>query len=95
MNEPADAAQRRAASPIVCYEVDQLPNYDAGFYERVRKTLTKIDEVIVPPRDARAFNVPAGHLFRIVSVEGSQVGDLNLWRNTFTAARPGNYMRLT
>jgi len=23
--------------------------------------------------------VPAGHLFRIVSVEGSQVGDLNLW----------------
>ncbi|WP_394842110.1 DUF1989 domain-containing protein [Pendulispora brunnea] len=36
-------------------------------------------ELTVPPRDARAFVVPAGHFFRIVSVEGSQVGDLNLW----------------
>ncbi|MFL5120121.1 MAG: DUF1989 domain-containing protein, partial [Microvirga sp.] len=30
-------------------------------------------------RDARTFSVPAGHLFRIVSIEGPQVGDLNLW----------------
>src|SRR3954462_8642114 len=28
---------------------------------------------------ASAFEVPAGHFFRIVSVEGPQVGDLNLW----------------
>ncbi len=41
--------------------------------------MTKIGEVIVPPREARAFDVPAGHFFRIVSVEGPQVGDLNLW----------------
>jgi uncharacterized protein len=33
----------------------------------------------VPPRDAKAFEVAAGHFFRIVSVEGPQVGDLNLW----------------
>ena len=33
----------------------------------------------MPPRDARAFRVPAGHFFRISSIEGSQVGDLNLW----------------
>jgi len=33
----------------------------------------------VPPREAKAFEVPAGHFFRIVSVEGPQVGDLNLW----------------
>ena len=26
-----------------------------------------------------AFEVPAGHLFRIITAEGSQVGDLNLW----------------
>jgi len=31
------------------------------------------------PRDATAFEVPAGHLFPIVSVEDPQVGDLNLW----------------
>ena len=33
----------------------------------------------MPPREAKAFEVPAGHFFRIVSVEGPQVGDLNLW----------------
>ena len=33
----------------------------------------------MPPRDARTFTVPGGHLFRIVSIDGPQVGDLNLW----------------
>ena len=28
---------------------------------------------------SRTFEVPAGHFFRIVSIEGPQVGDLNLW----------------
>lgn len=76
---PADAAERRAAKPVVCYTVDRLPPVDTAFYEGVRQGMTKVDEVIVPPRDGRAFRVPAGHLFRIVSVEGPQVGDLNLW----------------
>ena len=31
------------------------------------------------PRDAACFSVPAGGFFRITSVEGPQVGDLNLW----------------
>ena len=35
--------------------------------------------MIVPPRDARCFDVPKGHFFRITSIEGAQVGDLNLW----------------
>ena len=35
---------------------------------------------VVPPREARTFNVPAGHFFRIVCTDGGpQVGDLNLW----------------
>jgi hypothetical protein len=76
---PLDAAARRAARPVVCYSVERLPPYDGAFYARVRHDLTKIAEVIVPPREARAFNVPAGHVFRIVSIEGPQVGDLNLW----------------
>jgi uncharacterized protein YcgI (DUF1989 family) len=78
-NAPADAAQRRAAPAVVVYAVDKVPAYDRPFYERVRADLTKVSELIVPPRDAKAFSVPAGHLFRIVSVEGAQVGDLNLW----------------
>ena len=76
---PPDAAARRAADPVICYEIDRLPPYDAQLYERARQTLTKIEEIIVPPREARTFHVPAGHFWRIVGVEGPQVGDLNLW----------------
>jgi hypothetical protein len=76
---PPDAAQRRSARPVICYSVDKLPPYDRAFYARARADLTKVSEIIVPPRDARTFSVPAGHVFRIISTEGPQVGDLNLW----------------
>mmetsp|Transcript_120696 Transcript_120696/g.341295 ORF Transcript_120696/g.341295 Transcript_120696/m.341295 type:complete len:307 (+) Transcript_120696:62-982(+) len=77
--EPADAAERRAAKPVVCYRVDLLPRYDAAMYQRARRDMRKQGQVLVPPREARTFEVPAGHFFRIVSVDGPQVGDLNLW----------------
>lgn len=76
---PADAAARRAARPVLTYGVDQLPRFDAAFYARAREGMTLAGTVTVPPRDARSFRVPAGHFFRIVSIEGPQVGDLNLW----------------
>ena len=76
---PADADTRRAATPVVAYASENLAPFDAAFYARAREHMQKVNEVIVPPRDARAFDVPAGHFFRIVSIEGPQVGDLNLW----------------
>ena len=76
---PADAARRRAVKPVVVYAVDRVPAFDRDFYENARLGITKVSEVIVPPREARTFEVPAGHFFRIVSIEGPQVGDLNLW----------------
>jgi uncharacterized protein YcgI (DUF1989 family) len=76
---PADAAVRRKAPAVVCYSVDKVPPYDRQFYESARQGLTKITEVVVPPREARTFEVAAGQFFRIVSIEGPQVGDLNLW----------------
>jgi uncharacterized protein YcgI (DUF1989 family) len=79
MSEPADANARRAKPAVVVYPTATLPQPDMGMLERARQTLTKVDEIIVPPRDARAFEVKAGHFFRIVSIEGPQVGDLNLW----------------
>ncbi|GAB5358140.1 hypothetical protein AAMO2058_000433200, partial [Amorphochlora amoebiformis] len=79
VSPPADAEARRAAKPVICYEVDSLPKFDSKFYENVRQGMKKVDEIVVPPRDAKAFEVPKGHLFRIVSVEGPQVGDLNVW----------------
>ena len=55
----------------------------------------------VPPREARAFRVPGGHGFRIVGVEGPQVGDLNLWnatdlgeRHNLAAERPADVAAL-
>jgi uncharacterized protein YcgI (DUF1989 family) len=76
---PADAASRRAAPPLVCYEVDQLPPSNLELYQRARETMTHVGEITVPPRDGATFEVPAGSFFRIVGVEGPQVGDLNLW----------------
>jgi len=76
---PSDAARRRSAPAIVCYSVDKVPAYDRHFYESARQGLAKVSETIVPPRDARTFTVAAGQFFRIVSVDGPQVGDLNLW----------------
>lgn len=76
---PADAAERRAAKPLVCYEVGALPPFDAALYARARTGCRIVAEVSVAPRDAAAFRVPAGHFFRVVCLDGPQVGDLNLW----------------
>jgi uncharacterized protein YcgI (DUF1989 family) len=76
---PPDAAARRLAPAVLAYSVDQVPPFDAAFYDKARTGLTKVSELTVAPREAASFNVPAGHFFRIVSVEGPQVGDLNLW----------------
>ena len=76
---PTDAAKRRAAAPVICYDVEQLPVYNHRFYQAARSQLTKVSEVIISPRDAACFKVPAGNFFRISSIEGAQVGDLNLF----------------
>ena len=76
---PEDAESRRAVKPVICYPTETLPQPDLALYRTARQGGQKIDEVTVPPREAKAFGVPAGHFFRITSVEGPQVGDLNLW----------------
>ncbi|BBK32120.1 hypothetical protein EDC65_0924 [Stella humosa] len=76
---PADAAARRAIRPVICYPVDALPPPDIVGYRAARDGWEQVGQVLVPPREARCFEVPAGHFFRIVGVDGPQVGDLNLW----------------
>ena len=68
---------------------------DTGFYGRLghevaRRTL--VDQLVVPIRTGKAWPVRAGHICRIVTIAGPQVGDLNLWhlnnpRERFWAAR--------
>ena len=77
--EPIDAKERRAIKPVISYPIDNLPKYDASLYAKARDEMKLVESIVIPPRDAKTFEVPAGHFFRIVSVDGPQVGDLNLW----------------
>jgi uncharacterized protein YcgI (DUF1989 family) len=76
---PIDGSARMRVAPVICYPVDTLRPADLDGYRAARDGWKLIDEVVVPPRDGRSFTVPQGHFFRIVSVDGPQVGDLNLW----------------
>lgn len=75
---PAWARDHRALPPVICYPPETLTAPDMALYTNARETAQKTAEVVVPPREARCIEVPAGHFFRISSIEGSQVGDLNL-----------------
>ncbi|WP_296253314.1 urea carboxylase-associated family protein [Pseudomonas sp. UBA4194] len=76
---PTDAEQRKAIKPVLCYPTQSLPRPDVSAYRAVRDELTLVDTVRVPARDAATFTVPAGSFFRIISIDGPQVGDLNLF----------------
>ncbi len=79
MTRPEDADARRALAPVICYPTDTLPQPQLDLYRAARATAHKVNEVTAPPREAAFFNVPAGNFFRVSSIEGPQVGDLNLW----------------
>ena len=76
---PPDASDRAAVAPVACYPPEDLPDPRLGALRAARPGWTKLSETLVPPREARCFDAPAGSFVRIVSVEGPQVGDLNLW----------------
>ena len=77
----ATRGHRGAAQGTACADVFGRAIAVVGrrFLPRARAELSKVTELTVPPRDARAFEVRAGQFFRILSVEGPQVGALNLW----------------
>ena len=68
---------------------------DRAFYDRLAHATTErrlLEQFVVPIRSGRAWPVRAGHLCRIVAVEGPQVVDFNAWhlhnpRERFWAAR--------
>ena len=76
---PGDAHARRAVEPVIVYPNGTLAPPDLGLYRSARAGASKTGEVLVQPREGGCFHVPAGGFFRISSVEGPQVGDLNLW----------------
>ena len=101
---PGDADARRAVEPVIVYPNGSLAPPDLGLYRSARAGASKTGEVLVQPREGGCFHVPAGGFFRISSVEGPQVGDLNLWNahnlderfySGKTRAIPVSYTHLT
>ena len=77
---PSDAKDRINVKPTICYPIDSLKETNLPILHRVRKNLKNISEIIIPPRDAKTFEVKKGQFFRIESIEGPQVGDLNIFQ---------------
>ena len=73
---PPDTATRRRAPPVLTYSVSNC-RISTPLSTVARAELSKVAELAVPPRNVRTFEVTAGQFFRMVSVEGPQVGDLN------------------
>ena len=76
---PLDAKDRINMKPIVCYPIDDLKEANLSILHNARKNLKNIGEIMIPPRDAKTFEVKKGQFFRIESIEGPQVGDLNIF----------------
>ena len=77
--KPKDFDSRIGANPVVCYPNDSVDD-NLEILHEARKHIKKIDEITIPPRDAKTFKVKAHSFFRIESVEGPQVGDLNIFQ---------------
>ena len=77
--KPDDLNDRIGAKPIICYPNDSLDD-NLKILHKARESLEKINEVIIPPRDAKTFVVKTGNFFRVESINGPQVGDLNLFQ---------------
>ncbi|MBK0420917.1 DUF1989 domain-containing protein [Leucobacter sp. CSA2] len=68
---------------------------DREFYGRIGEDTTGrtlVESFEIPIRSGVAWEVPAGHVCRLLTVDGPQVGDLNIWnrhnpRERFWAAR--------
>jgi uncharacterized protein YcgI (DUF1989 family) len=88
------APQHPAALTDAAYKGSIL-EVDKEFYGKIAhatRSRTLVDSFVIPIRSGRAWKVPAGHACRILTVDGPQVGDLNVWnynnpRERFWAAR--------
>lgn len=73
---------------------------DRDFYTRLTapEERTRVQKRVVPIREGLAWEVPAGHVLRLSTLDGPQVGDLNLWhrhnpRERFWASRTRQLQR--
>ena len=60
--KPDDLTSRVGAKPVICYPNDGLNN-SLKILHKARQNLKKNNEVIIPPRDAKTFEVKSGNFF--------------------------------
>ena len=77
--EPPDSMSRKKNDFVICYPNENLKDNNMEILSLARKNISLIDEIIIPPRDAKCFEVKKDNFFRIESIDGPQVGDLNLF----------------
>ena len=77
--KPSNIENRIGGEPIICYPNTNIEDKNFSILHLARQNLVKKNEIIISPRDAQTFEVKFGEFFRIESVEGPQVGDLNLF----------------
>ena len=78
--KPSDLNDRIGSKPVVCYPNDKIQDNNLDILLEARKHLIKQKEITISPRDAKTFEVAQGNFFRVESIEGPQVGDLNLFQ---------------
>lgn len=77
--------QFKRDTPIPCYDIppSKLSPIPKSLISQLRALPLAdrhlLDQIIVPPRNARAFVVPSGCLLRITVLDGPQVADVNIW----------------
>lgn len=88
------SSQEQVPSPAY-KTLEGLPiKADQGLYASIGAATSRelIGSFIIPIRSGRAWTVPKGHVCRLTTPDGPQVGDLNIWnlhnpRERFWAAR--------
>lgn len=83
-------------NPTPAYQATKgsILDIDKEFYKKIGSSGAKelVDAFEIPIRSGRAFVVPSGHVCRLLTKLGPQVGDLNIWardnpRERFWASR--------
>lgn len=91
------ANEAKVPTPAYLPTSTKSPLYaDRQLYDKIAATAKNgrvlVDKFTIPIRSAKAWKIPAGHVCRLTTPEGPQVGDLNLWnahnpRERFWASR--------
>ena len=68
-SKPIDINERIGAKPVVCYPNDNNDEKNLNILHLARRDMTKKKEIIIPPRDAKTFEIKKGEFFSKKNIE--------------------------